>query len=145
LEEFSGAVAEIAEDDDDFLAAGRKRQADDALDFDRGATLATGRAFEPTYLGQTGPIEMSGRSRAGLQVPPLRAARPGPWDAVRAYENGAWRPTDVGVLVGRVDRESGPKWSNRFPAKQEFPIKTSVIGRKTNPFYRLYALTTVMV
>jgi len=76
LEEFSGAVAEIAEGDDDFLAAGRKRQADDALDFDRGAPLATGRAFEPTYLGQTGPIEMSGRSRAGLQVPSLRAARP---------------------------------------------------------------------
>jgi hypothetical protein len=38
------------------------------LDFDRGATLTTGRALQAANLGQTGPIEMPGQPRAGLQV-----------------------------------------------------------------------------
>ena len=48
------------------LVAGKT--ADGVLDFDRGATLATGRALQAANLGQTGPIEMSGQPRAGLQV-----------------------------------------------------------------------------
>ena len=45
------------------------KTADGVLDFDRGATLAAGRAFQTANLGQTGPIEMSGQPRAGLQMP----------------------------------------------------------------------------
>jgi hypothetical protein len=39
---------------------------DGVLDFDRHATLATGRAFQAANLCQTRPIEMLGQSRAGL-------------------------------------------------------------------------------
>ena len=46
-----------------------RKTADGVLDFDRGATLAAGRAFETANLPQTGPIEMPGQSRAGLQMP----------------------------------------------------------------------------
>ena len=53
-----------------------RKAADGVLDFDRGATLATGRAFETANLGQTGPIEMPGQPRAGLQMPLDRAAVP---------------------------------------------------------------------
>jgi hypothetical protein len=45
-------------------------------DFDRGPTLASGRAFEPTNLRQTGPIEMPGQPRAGLEMPLDSAAMP---------------------------------------------------------------------
>ena len=53
-----------------------RKTADRVLDFDRGATLAAGRAFETANLRQTGPIEMPGQSRAGLQMPLNRAAVP---------------------------------------------------------------------
>ena len=53
-----------------------RKTADGVLDFDRGATLATGRAFETANLRQTGPIEMPGQPRAGLQMPLDRAAVP---------------------------------------------------------------------
>ena len=53
-----------------------RKTADRVLDFDRGATLATGRAFETANLRQTGPIEMPGQPRAGLQMPLNRAAVP---------------------------------------------------------------------
>ena len=53
-----------------------RKAADSELDFDRGATLAAGRAFETANLRQTGPIEMPGQPRAGLQMPLHRAAVP---------------------------------------------------------------------
>ena len=53
-----------------------RKTADGVLDFDRGATLATGRAFETANLRQTGPIEMPGQPCAGLQMPLDRAAVP---------------------------------------------------------------------
>ena len=53
-----------------------RKTADGVLDFDRGATLATGRAFETANLRQTGPIEMPGQPCAGLQMPLNRAAVP---------------------------------------------------------------------
>ena len=46
-----------------------RKAADGVLNFDRGATLAAGRAFETANLRQTGPIEMPGQSRTGLQMP----------------------------------------------------------------------------
>ena len=46
-----------------------RKAADGVLNFDRGATLAAGRAFETANLRQTGPIEMPGQPRAGLQMP----------------------------------------------------------------------------
>ena len=135
LEEFAGAVAEIAEGDGDFFAAVKTQEADGSvakrgqmlrpmplfhlafvfakryvshpmqaifnapvttpmdnqrrhisplsrktadgvLDFDRGATLAAGRAFETANLRQTGPIEMPSQPCAGLQMPLNRAAVP---------------------------------------------------------------------
>lgn len=51
-----------------------RKAADGVLDFDRGAALAASRAFQPADLGQAGPIEMPGQSRAGLQMPLNRAA-----------------------------------------------------------------------
>ena len=51
-----------------------RKTADRVLDFDRGATLAAGRAFETANLRQTGPIEMPGQPRAGLQMPLYPAA-----------------------------------------------------------------------
>ena len=51
-----------------------RKTADGVLDFDRGAAFATGRAFETANLRQTGPIEMPGQPRAGLQMPLDRAA-----------------------------------------------------------------------
>jgi hypothetical protein len=53
-----------------------RKTADGVLDFDADATLALGRAFETAHLRQTGPIEMSGQPRAGLQMPLNRAAMP---------------------------------------------------------------------
>jgi len=53
-----------------------RNAADGILDFDRSVTLAAGRAFETANLGQTGPIEMPGQPRAGLQVPLHSAAMP---------------------------------------------------------------------
>ena len=53
-----------------------RKTADGVLDFDRGATLAAGRAFETANLRQTGPIEMPGQPCAGLQMPLDRAAMP---------------------------------------------------------------------
>ena len=53
-----------------------RKTADGVLDFDRSATLTTGRAFETANLSQTGPIEMPGQPRAGLQMPLDRAAVP---------------------------------------------------------------------
>jgi hypothetical protein len=53
-----------------------RKAADSELDFDRGATLAAGRACETANLRQTGPTEMPGQSRAGLQMPLHRAAVP---------------------------------------------------------------------
>ena len=53
-----------------------RKTADGVLDFDRGATLAAGRAFQTADLRQTGPIEMPGQPRAGLQMPLHRAAVP---------------------------------------------------------------------
>ena len=53
-----------------------RKTADRVLDFDRGATLAAGRAFETAHLRQTGPIEMPGQPRTGLQMPLNRAAVP---------------------------------------------------------------------
>jgi hypothetical protein len=53
-----------------------RKTADGELDFDRGATLAASRACETANLHQTGPIEMPGQSRAGLQMPLHRAAMP---------------------------------------------------------------------
>ena len=46
-----------------------RKTADGVLDFDRGETLAVGRAFEMANLPQTGPVEMPGQSGAGLQIP----------------------------------------------------------------------------
>ena len=46
-----------------------RKTADGVLDFDRGATLTAGRAFETANLRQTGPIEMPGQPCAGLQMP----------------------------------------------------------------------------
>lgn len=135
MEEFAGAIAEIAEGNGDFLAAGQTQKADGGiakggeilrtvpsfylalifaerdvahpmqaifdtpvalpmskerrcvgtltretadgvLNFDRRAAFALGRAFETANLSQTGPIEMPGQSRAGLQMPLNRAAVP---------------------------------------------------------------------
>ena len=53
-----------------------RKTTDGVLDFDRGATLATGRAFKTANLRQTGPTEMPGQPRAGLQMPLDRAAVP---------------------------------------------------------------------
>lgn len=53
-----------------------RKTADGVLDFDRCAAFATGRAFETANLGQTGPIEMAGQPRAGLQMPLHCAAVP---------------------------------------------------------------------
>jgi len=53
-----------------------RKTADGELDFDRGATLTAGRAFETANLRQTGPIEMPGQPRAGLQMPLHCAAVP---------------------------------------------------------------------
>jgi len=51
-----------------------RKTADGILDFDRRAIFATGRAFQPANLLQTGPIEMPGQPRAGLKMPLDRAA-----------------------------------------------------------------------
>jgi len=53
-----------------------RNAANGVLDFDRRVAFASGRAFETANLGQTGPIEMSGQPRAGLQMPLHRAAVP---------------------------------------------------------------------
>jgi len=53
-----------------------RNAADGVFDFDRGATLTAGRAFETANLHQPGPIEMPGQPRAGLQMPLNRAAMP---------------------------------------------------------------------
>ena len=53
-----------------------RKTADGVLDFDRGVTLAASRAFETANLPQTGPIEMPGQPRTGLQMPLDDAAMP---------------------------------------------------------------------
>ena len=53
-----------------------RKTADGVLDFDRGATLTASRAFETANLPQTGPIEMPGQPRTGLQMPLDDAAMP---------------------------------------------------------------------
>jgi hypothetical protein len=49
-----------------FFAAIKTQEVDGVWDFDRGATLASGRAFQPANLRQTGPLEMPGPSRADM-------------------------------------------------------------------------------
>jgi hypothetical protein len=53
-----------------------RKTADGVLDFDRSAVFAASRAFETANLSQTGPIEMSGQPRTGLQMPLNSAAMP---------------------------------------------------------------------
>ena len=51
-----------------------RKTADGVLDFDRGVTLAVGRAFETANLSQARPMEMACQPRTGLQMSPNVAA-----------------------------------------------------------------------
>jgi hypothetical protein len=58
---FNAPVASPMDDQRRRISPLSRKTADRVLDFDRGVTLATGRAFETANLCQTGPIEMPGK------------------------------------------------------------------------------------